>query len=313
MREVQSNDLTVLVPTFRARYLRELLNSLVAQTENRFQVVVADDASPDDIAGVAHEYAERLNLRVNRFESNLGGTDLARHWNRCLELVETPWVTLPGDDDVLESNCVQRFYETLAETSGQFNVYRFGTKIIDSSGVVLRSYSPPQRISTRDWLQGRLDGMPGFMVDHVFSRRALIDRGAFVSFPLAWYSDVATVAIVSLGEGIRSIDGSFVHWRSSGENISACRPELDLAKLEATLSYIEWLVSERQRLAAAGVDVEEIVEGHSWKLYPDIAKCIRTADARSLIAAYRSFGRLSRLTHGSRLRHAIRTVRMWNS
>ena len=45
-----------------------------------------------------------------KFQSNLGGNDLAKHWNRCLDLVENEeWIMILGDDDFLDDDVISEF------------------------------------------------------------------------------------------------------------------------------------------------------------------------------------------------------------
>ena len=53
----------------------------------------------------------------------MGKTNLIAHWNRCLDLLqEEEYFCLFSDDDVMESRCVEAFYQSL-ETSLLFDVY----------------------------------------------------------------------------------------------------------------------------------------------------------------------------------------------
>lgn len=64
------------IPTFnRARYLQSLLESLVLQLQDfpyPFEIVVADNASPDRTGEVVQAFATQLPLRYLRHDSNIG-------------------------------------------------------------------------------------------------------------------------------------------------------------------------------------------------------------------------------------------------
>jgi GT2 family glycosyltransferase len=62
---------SILVPCFNgAQWLREALDSMLAQTYPRIEVILLDDASSDDTPRIAAEYGERI--RVVRQPRNLG-------------------------------------------------------------------------------------------------------------------------------------------------------------------------------------------------------------------------------------------------
>ncbi len=106
-----SNELAIVIPAYRTRFLQAALTSLAAQTDQAFTVYVGDDASPDDVQALCAAWADKLDLRYTRFDSNVGGQDLVAQWTRCIALSHEPWVWLFSDDDELEPGCVQAWRE----------------------------------------------------------------------------------------------------------------------------------------------------------------------------------------------------------
>lgn len=92
--------LTVAIPTYnRAALLRECLDHLTSQLQDGVEIVVCDNASPDETPRVAVEYARRFPaVRALRNEMNLG-TDA--NILRCLTESRGSFVFLFSDDDVL--------------------------------------------------------------------------------------------------------------------------------------------------------------------------------------------------------------------
>lgn len=85
--------LTIVVPVYNgARHLREALASLLQQ---RARVVCVDDASTDDSAALVRT----SGVELVQNDRHLG---LAENWNRCVELVTTPFFVLAHQDDVYE-------------------------------------------------------------------------------------------------------------------------------------------------------------------------------------------------------------------
>jgi len=90
---------SVLMPAFRASAsLAEAVGSALAQTEERLEVIVVDDGSPDPAADVlAHVRDPRL--RLIRHERNLG---VARARNTALAAARAPLVSQLDADDTWE-------------------------------------------------------------------------------------------------------------------------------------------------------------------------------------------------------------------
>jgi len=79
-------------------FLRPLLESLLGQTRQDFELLLVDDGSRDDSVGLAREVAgSRVRVHRNETPRGIGG-----NWNRCVELVATPFFCLAHQDDVYE-------------------------------------------------------------------------------------------------------------------------------------------------------------------------------------------------------------------
>jgi abequosyltransferase len=94
--------LTIAVPTFnRESCLRELLGILFDQlvSEPRVELIVSDNASPDETPLVIQEFQQRgLRIRYIRNETNIGAD---RNLLQCYELAQGKYVWVFGDDDVI--------------------------------------------------------------------------------------------------------------------------------------------------------------------------------------------------------------------
>lgn len=97
MRTNTQHDLTVVIPTFnRSLELVRALDSLVAQTDPDFEVIVCDDGSTEDIAVAIQGFQGRLRLRLLRID-NSGGP--ARPRNVAAEAASTRWISYLDSDD----------------------------------------------------------------------------------------------------------------------------------------------------------------------------------------------------------------------
>lgn len=91
--------LTFAIPYYRGRdYLREAIESVLAQTFTDWELVVVDDCGPEPADGLVRELGDSRITYV-RNEVNLG---LAGNWNECVRRARAPYVTvLHGDDRLL--------------------------------------------------------------------------------------------------------------------------------------------------------------------------------------------------------------------
>ena len=102
---------TILIPTYkRANYLRAAIRSALAQTYSAIEILVLDDASPDETPAVVAEFAGEPRLRSIRHPHNVG---IAENWRLGIAAATGDFFCLLHDDDTLEPEFVARLAEPL--------------------------------------------------------------------------------------------------------------------------------------------------------------------------------------------------------
>lgn len=245
-------DLAIIIPAYKADYLRQALDSLVRQTSKRFHVYICDDCSPYDLEAIVKEYEGKFPLSYHRFSDNLGSKDLVGQWKRSIECSgNEKWIWLFSDDDILEENCVASFYLSM-EQHPKAELFHFNLKILDEfkNGKISVVSPYPQRLKAGEYLEAKLRGkLISYVVEFVFSRDLYNRVGGFVNYDLAWGSDFMTWLYMAseTEEGIVSIDypQTCVIWRRSSQNISPdrSRPIL-LRKLKALIGNAAFIKTQ---------------------------------------------------------------------
>lgn len=93
---------SVVVPVYGVeKYLRECVDSILAQTLKDIEVILVDDGSPDGCPAIVDEYAAR-DPRVVAVHQENGGPGPAR--NRGMELATGEFVAFMDPDDLYPSN-----------------------------------------------------------------------------------------------------------------------------------------------------------------------------------------------------------------
>ena len=110
MAEEHTPRVTVAIPTYnRARFLRESIESALAQTLRDIEVVVSDNGSTVETRDVVAAFDDP-RLSYSRLESNIG---LHGNLSRCLELGSAPYLSLLQDDDTMDPANLERKVEAL--------------------------------------------------------------------------------------------------------------------------------------------------------------------------------------------------------
>lgn len=243
----QEHQLAIVIPAFKRKYLNETLYSLKNQTNRSFTLYIGDDNSPEDLREVIKDFTKDLNIVYKKFETNWGGTDLVSHWNRCIDLIENEeWIWLFSDDDCLEPNCVDLFYQFIFENPEK-KLIHFNVKVIDHNTQEIPTYESLNNFkpnsSPTDFFKAKILGkIHSYVVEYVFHKSLIEKYGKFVNFDLAWCSDDATWINYAQATGISTISGAYVKWRLSGINISSqSSTGIILRKLESKLNYFIWV------------------------------------------------------------------------
>jgi len=253
--------LSVVIPAWSGRFLREALDSFASQAVPGVEVFVGDDCSPDALGAIVEEFQDRIGVRYERFEQNLGKDNLVEQWNRCVRRTSAPWVWLFSDDDIARPDCLSSLQVSLESTTA--NVVRFQTEVIDSHGRLIR-WTPSHPKFERAWqfaYHRHRGHRESFVSENIFKRSVFDGEGGFVGFPAAWCSDDASWIAFSGSGLIETLDTGSVAWRASGGNISTSR-NWKSQKLAALVQYDHWL-EDRGVFSAwtdSGLD-EKWVEG----------------------------------------------------
>lgn len=126
---------SVVIPAYRAgAFVGTAIESVLGQTLEDFELIVVDDASPDDTYAVAASYADP-RLRVLRNDTNLGAEG---NWNRAVSLATGRYLKLLCSDDLLYPRCLERQVEAF-EQPGHERVVLVSCPrdVVDESGTVL--------------------------------------------------------------------------------------------------------------------------------------------------------------------------------
>ncbi|WP_339836313.1 glycosyltransferase family A protein [uncultured Flavobacterium sp.] len=215
----------IIIPYYKLAFFEKTLESLALQTDKRFIVYIGDDFSLKKPTELLEKYNGRFNFVYHRFESNLGGTNLVEQWKRCVAMSKNEqWLMLLGDDDFLDTNAIEEFYNYLSKNKTiEIDLVRFKLKIINNLEIVEENNFEYDTIEDSERLLQRMLSKEETITasEFVFSRRIYNINGGFINFPLAWFSDYATWLQYGLKSKIHNIETASVYWRLSGINISS--------------------------------------------------------------------------------------------
>lgn len=238
--------LAIVIPYYKINFFEAALQSLANQTNTQFKVYIGDDASLDDPKRILEKFEDKFDFTYQRFEQNLGGKSLVQQWNRCLSLCkDEEWVMILGDDDVLENNCVDAFYNNLSEINDlSTTVIRFATQVIDEKALAIsKVHQHPKAEKAADFLMRKLNGGTRSSLSEYIFKKEVVGNIQFKDLPLAWYSDLLAVLEFSKWKQIFTINDALVYFRLSGLNITSKEGDV-VIKNCATFQFYYYLLSK---------------------------------------------------------------------
>ena len=234
---------TFLLPAYKAHFFADALQSIKNQSYLDFNVIVSDDCSPEDLKSIFdREVGDDPRFTYRRNKENMGGESLVSHWNLLVDMCDTEYLIMASDDDVYAPNYLEEI-DALTRTFSEIDVLRGRMAKMDGEGVVFREDDPaPELLNVLEYLQRKYTtAIQAGLQNFTFKTDVLKSYGGFINFPLAWFSDDATVLECS-GNGICITPDVVFKMRISGQNIT-CQRERNIIdkKLIATMQFGDWV------------------------------------------------------------------------
>lgn len=231
------------MPAYKKQFLYQAINSILRQRYPKFELIIVNDASPEDLGSVVQKFNDkRIRYEVN--DINIGGHDLICNWNHCIEYAKNDYIILATDDD--EYN-IDFLYEAaiIIEKHPEVDLIRSGVKKIDESGKTLDIEFPlKEYMTSREFTLCYAKGITiSCISNYIFKKNALHRIGGFISYPRGHYSDDATALALS-NNNVACIPSNLLSFRVSSINLSNQNNiSITLDQIEATIQFMNWFMN----------------------------------------------------------------------
>lgn len=113
---------SVIIPVYKVeKYIRKCVNSVLAQTEADFEVILVEDGSPDSCSKICDDYASK-DTRVHVIHKKNGGLSSAR--NAGLDVATGKYILFLDSDDFWDDNsALLNIKRNLEETNADVLVF----------------------------------------------------------------------------------------------------------------------------------------------------------------------------------------------
>ena len=147
-----------------SKFIREQLNSILAQTYQDFELIVCDDCSTDNTLQILEEYAAKDGrIKINANEHNIG---FKKNFEKAVSLCSGEYIALSDQDDVWYPNHLEVLYNNISDNAvaaGNANLMDgegqdLGMNLKYQMGIDRQYHNPLEMALTilcyRNWMQG---------------------------------------------------------------------------------------------------------------------------------------------------------------
>ncbi|MCR5785341.1 MAG: glycosyltransferase [Eubacterium sp.] len=133
-----NGKVSIVIPIYNVeKYLRECIDSVLAQTYENIEVICVDDGSEDDSYQILSEYKEK-DSRIITLKQNHMYAGVARNYG--FEVSNGEYVIFLDADDVFHPELIEKIVNRAAETDADIVIYK-GMGLDDVSGQTHRLYA----------------------------------------------------------------------------------------------------------------------------------------------------------------------------
>ena len=205
--------ISVALSTYNgARFLREQLDSLLAQSEVAFEIVAVDDGSLDQTPAILAEYAARdARIRWQANEHNLGPT---ASFERAMALCTGEFIAPCDQDDIWHPEKLARLISAI----GDHDLTYCDSDYVDTDGKPMQ-----RRLSEGSAMLEGSSPLPFLFANSVSGHAALLRRDLFAQacpFTVGVYHDWWLALCAAGRNGVRYLDRPLVQFRRHEEAFS---------------------------------------------------------------------------------------------
>ena len=228
---------TITIPSYKTQYLRECIDSVLGQTYEDFEVIILNDASPEDVGGIVHSYTD-TRIRYFENEKNVGAVDLVDNWNKCLELAKGNYIICIGDDDMLMPDYLEQYAEMIVKYPYVDLFHARSFRINEKSELIAVSQGYSEHEHVFQFMLHRLNYGIQFIGDFCYRTETLRKMGGYFKLPLAWGTDDITAYKAAKEQGVVNIQKPTFCYRTNQDSIT--NGGYIPLKLEAVDKMLSW-------------------------------------------------------------------------
>lgn len=204
------NLITVFTPTFNRAYtLKELYQSLVSQSNKKFEWLIVDDGSTDDTGNLVQSFKKEAPFSIRYFKCENGGKH--RAINKGVKLAEGFLFFIVDSDDQLTSDAIEKLFEwdrnlkekekyagisgNRGSQAGELLGTTFDGEYIDATNLERRKYNILGDKAEAYYTNVlRLFPFPEVEGEFFMTEDIVWDKIALAGFKIRWYNEIIYIS-----------------------------------------------------------------------------------------------------------------------
>ena len=215
-------EISVIVPIYNVeKYLRECVDSILAQTLKDIEVILVDDGSPDGSPAIVDEYA-KMDKRVVPVHKENGGYSKAVNYG--ISIAKGEYIGIIESDDWIEPDMYEKLYSSAKKydtdvTKAEFYLYNStvvgrsrNIRYVNGGGIIDLDNAPDGAFHISEWPQ--LIAFHASIWSCIY-RADFIKQIKLIDTAGASYQDFPfMVEVMCKAKRISIVKKPMVHWRN---------------------------------------------------------------------------------------------------
>ncbi|AJW64736.1 Spore coat polysaccharide biosynthesis protein SpsA [Elizabethkingia miricola] len=240
-----------ILPAYKAKFLKQAIESILLQSYSDFELIIVDDASPEPVQEVVSSFGDP-RIKYYRNEQNIGGQSLVKQWNHSIRYAKGKYLVLAADDDLYYPDFLEKCI-ALAGKYPEADLIRTGVEQIDENNNIIGIDGIlPQYCSKYQFVYYWLNAIVFTCIGNYMFKTEVIQKKQFIDFPFAFGSDTAST--IDMAEnGVANTEEMLFRFRISSIHLSSNKGRLK-EKLEAITLLFTWLRNLNYAVPASPID-----------------------------------------------------------
>jgi glycosyltransferase involved in cell wall biosynthesis len=264
---------SVVIPNYNhARFLRERIESVLAQTYQDFEMILLDDCSTDESRSILSEYSVDERVRIEFNDKNSGST--FSQWNKGVRLALGDFIWIAESDDYADKLFLEQLMGVLLNEPEVILAYCRSRKVHqnDQQDGFVDFYHvdrDPGRWSSNFRSVGREECEKYFVYSNpipnasaVVFRKSVYDRVGGADECLRLCGDWKLWAAMALEGSVAYLSAPLNCFRSHGSNVSSTSVYGGL-NIAERLEVIDWIL-ERVRVPESTLEIIRSDSVSAW-------------------------------------------------